>query len=129
MADMPHPVFDRILVSGSDPADQTITVVFGVADGTGVRLDMTLAVVGALQGILAAEAHSLNAGIPLEDRASVPLSCDHISITQTSTGSPVLVLGLVSGSILPLELKSGDLAGLSAELALLSAPDDGSPPN
>ena len=115
-------IFRRLLVAGSDPADRTITLQLGLDDGRAARIDLALGVVGPVLAALNAEALKLNAGLSEEERSeSTTLKARAAWLSLDAEGDPMLVFELANGSLLPLSMKSGDFAGLAAEMALLAS--------
>jgi hypothetical protein len=121
MGDQP-PIYNQLLQAGSDPTDRTVTVVIGTDATHGVRIDMSLDLIGPLMGALAAEAEKLNAGLSEEERSnSSTLNARSIWLSQDAEGHPMMVFELANGSLLPLAITGGDsLAGFARELTLLA---------
>lgn len=118
-----RPLFTKIMACGSDPSDNTITFSIATDDDKGMHVDIALELVGPLMAAIAAEASSLMAVLPDDQRdRSATLKTRSISVGITETGSPVLLIELANGALLPLEATQGDLAGFAAELASVSAP-------
>lgn len=125
---MDEPIIcDRIVASGSDPSDRTITFALGLrGDERAIRVDITLGLVGPLMAVIEAEARKLNAGLSEDERAqSSTLNASAAWLSQDNQGRPMLVFELANGSLLPLAIEGGDFAGLAAEMALLAAKSDG----
>jgi hypothetical protein len=112
----------RLLFSGSDAADKTITLKLGIDDERAIRVDLALGIVGPVLAAINAEAIKLNAGISEEQKTSASLNASAVWLSRDAEGSPMLVFELANGSLLPLAMKSGDFAGLAQEMALLAAP-------
>ncbi|MDI6624695.1 MAG: hypothetical protein QME55_08190 [Brevundimonas sp.] len=120
---MEEPLIGRsLLFAGSDPTDNTITLQLGLDDGRAMRVDLALGVVGPVLAAINAEAMKLNAGLSEEGRLiSSSLKASDVWLDQDAEGNPMLVFELANGSLLPLAVKSGDFAGLAAEMALLAS--------
>lgn len=112
----------RLLDVGSDPSDNTITLVLQVGDDSAMRVDFILGLVGPLLAAIAAEAMKLNALLSEEVKSSTTLNAKAAWLSEDLEGNPMLVFELSSGSLLPLALKSGDFAGLAREMMLLASP-------
>lgn len=115
------PIFNCILAAGSDPSDRSVTVVLGTDETNGIRVDVQLGLVGPLMAALAAEAAKLNAALSEEERSqSATLNAQAVWLSQDLEGSPMLVFELNGGTLLPMAMRSGDFAGLAAEMSLLA---------
>ena len=127
MTDEDEPLIGRQLLDvGSDPSDNTITLVLGVGEGSAMRTDFHVSLVGPMMAAIAAEATKLNSILTEEERSSsTALNATAAWLSEDLSGNPMLVFELPSGSLLPLAMKSGDFAGLAREMLLLSAPSDG----
>lgn len=122
------PIFDRILASGCDPSDRTVTVALGTAEGTSMRIDMRLGLVGPVVAAVAAEAAKLTSLLPdNEPSYSATLNAKAAWISEIADERPVIVFELENGTLLPLVMHSGDFAGLAAEMGLLAAKPWGHP--
>lgn len=116
------PIFRQLLFAGSDPSDRTITLQLGLDDGRAARIDLALGVIGPVLAALNAEALKLNADLSEEQRSnSATLNASAAWLSQDAEGHPMLVFELANGSLLPLSMKSGDFAGLAAEMGLLAS--------
>ena len=125
---MDEPLIGRtLLFAGSDPTDNTITLQLGIDEDRAVRVDLALSVVGPVLAAINAETMKLNAGLSDEQRSnSASLKANAVWLSQDADENMMLVFELANGSLLPLVMKSGDFAGLAAEMALLASVPPGS---
>ena len=120
-----RPIFERVDVFGSDPADQTITIGFGQANDAGTLIDLKIGAVGRLMGLLAAEVQKLNPQLSEGDQmTTIPISADAVWITKSESGGNLLVFELTGGALLSLQLESADISGLAAEMSLIAMRTD-----
>ena len=114
-------IFDNLVFAGSDPSDRTITLQLSNSEWS-TRIDFTLGTVGPILAAINAEALKLNAGLSEEERLhSAKLAAKAVWLAMDSDQNPMIVFELANGSLLPLLMKNGDLAGLAAEMTLLSS--------
>ena len=121
MDDSP-PIYRRLLNVGRDAEKRTITLILGVDERFGTQIDISASLAGSLKAAIAAEAHALNEGVPADQQVAATLNATHVFLSQDAAGNPMIVFELANGTPLPLVMRSGDLAGLAAEMALLAAP-------
>lgn len=113
-------VFTTLIEVGSNPVNQTISLSIANDERKGFQIDIALSLVGPLLAAISAEAFKLTGGVTSTMASS--LKAHSVFLSQDPDGNPMIVFELANGALLPLALRSGDLAGLSAEMALLAAP-------
>src|SRR5437763_386958 len=83
-------IITKLISAGSDPSDQTVSVVLGLDDGRGTVLHFSLGMIGALTAAFAAESEKLNSQIAEDQRTHVSLNANAVWLSRDEDGRPML---------------------------------------
>ena len=120
------PVFDRVFDSRHSKDDKTVSLTLGVNESQGLSISIRYSAIGPIMAAIAAEAAALAPYLTKEEsETSTTLNANAVWLSESESGNPMIVFELANGSLLPLEIQSGDLTGLADEMALLTAKKGG----
>lgn len=114
------PIYNRLILVGSDEKDATVTVALAVSDETPIRVDMEYPIAVATLGALQAEVMKLASQLPEEEREkAVILNTEDVSLSLSNEGLPLVVITLKGGAPLGFHIDAASLRSFAQEAMLL----------